>query len=133
MKRYLNPPTVETPKGPYSQGLEIAPNARWVYVAGQGGSHPDGSMAETLEAQAEQALRNILHVLADAGMDADDIVRMTTYVVTDKRGMDLIIPISKARAAVLGDARPTGTMVVVSGFALPQMLIEIDAVAARAD
>lgn len=138
MKRYLNPPTVITPQGPYSQGIAMPPGARTVFVAGQGGSsldpdNPHGKFAVGLEAQAEQCYRNILHVLAADGMDANDIMMMTTYIATDLRGMDLIIPISRARTKILGDAAPTGTMVCVSGFAFPEMLIEVNAVASRLD
>lgn len=138
MKRHLNPPTVIAPQGPYSQGIAVPAGARTVFVAGQGGTavapgNPHGILADGLEAQAEQCYRNILHVLAADGMDAGDIVVMTTYVATDLRGMDLILPISRARAKVLGEAAPTGTMVCVSGFAFPEMLIEVNAIATRVD
>jgi enamine deaminase RidA (YjgF/YER057c/UK114 family) len=39
-----NPVTVATPLGPYSHAIEVPPNARWLYIAGQIGNALDGSM-----------------------------------------------------------------------------------------
>jgi Phage integrase family len=39
-----NPTTVAAELGPYSHAVEVPPNARWLYIAGQIGNTPDGSM-----------------------------------------------------------------------------------------
>lgn len=132
MNKPLNPPTVEQPRGPYTQAIEVSPNARTLYIAGQGGTTPDLKFKEGLAAQAEQTYRNIVHILEAAGMGPQDLVRMTTFVASDLTGRELMQPLNEARRHVLGDAKPTGATVVVKGFAVPEMLIEIDAIACKA-
>lgn len=131
MNRSLNPASVAAPKGAYSHGVEVPPGARIVFVAGQGGFDRDGVLADSLTAQTEQALANVLAIIEDAGMYASDIVKMTTYIVSDLTGPELMAPIAGVFAKHLGDARPSSTAVIVKGFAVPEMLIEIEAIAAK--
>ena len=42
---------------------------------------PDGAVPKGIEAQAEACWRNIIAVLADAGMGVGDLVKITTYLV----------------------------------------------------
>lgn len=53
-----NPVTVATPLGPYSHAVEVPPNARWLYIAGQIGNALDGSMAADIEGQADQTWKS---------------------------------------------------------------------------
>lgn len=50
----------------FAQGM-IAPAGRSLYVGGQNGTDGTGALADGLGAQTEQALRNVLAVLAEAG------------------------------------------------------------------
>ena len=54
-----DPPTL--PKSPaYSQGVSVGPNCRTVFIGGQTGVRPDGSViGNDVMTQAEQALRNV--------------------------------------------------------------------------
>jgi enamine deaminase RidA (YjgF/YER057c/UK114 family) len=126
MKTY-NPATVHLPPSAYSHAIEVSPNARWLYLAGQGGFRLDGTRPEGIEAQAEQSWRNILSILKAADMGPQNIVRVTTYT-TNASFRDAI---QAARVRALGAHRPAATFLVVSAFALPDMLIEIDIVAAK--
>ena len=55
MLKHLNPATIAKPAGRYSHLVEVPPGARWLYVAGQVGIKPDGTMLQGFEAQDEQS------------------------------------------------------------------------------
>ena len=72
--------TTEAPSaiGPYSQGYAVN---GFVFTSGQVGSNPaDGSVPETVEAQAEQACKNVGAVLAAAGTDFTKVVKTTCFL-----------------------------------------------------
>ena len=76
-------------------------------------------------AQATQAMQNIGAVLADGDMDMANIVKMTVYVTDMAKSQD-------AMAAINGffDAPPPAvTLVQVVALAMPEIMIEIDAIA----
>lgn len=124
-----NPDSITVPLGAYSHGIEVGPKARWLHISGQVGVLPDGSAAEGAEAQLECAWENIRAILASAGMAIEDIVKVTTYIV----GAEDFAVHPRVRARHLGAHRATATAVQVSGLARPDLLIEIDVVAARED
>lgn len=128
MNKAHTPSTVAPPFGAYSHGIEVPPNARWLYVAGQVGVLPNGKIAEGITAQTEAAINNILAILNSAGMGMEDVTRMNTYLV---RPGDLAA-VREVRTRMLGSARPASTLVMVAGLASPDWLIEIEAVAAKA-
>jgi len=72
-----NPATVHAAPS-YNHGIEVPPNARWLYVSGQVGAGRDGKALDGIEAQTHQALENLKAVLASAGMSLADVVKMTT-------------------------------------------------------
>ena len=116
------------PTGLFSHGVEVPANYRWLYIAGQCGLRPDGSLPEDFEGQAEHTFANINAVLAQAGMTARDLVQFTVYLTR----LEDQVKLRPYRAAFLGDHRPAQTMVRIVGLANPAWLIEVDGVAARA-
>ena len=128
MAKIHTPTTVAPPFGAYSHGIEVPPNARWLYVSGQVGVQPDGRMADGIDAQIEWAYRNLLAVLEAAGMGPEDIVRLNQYLV---RAAD-VAAIRTGRVKVLGDGKPASTLVVAAALASPDWLVEVEAVAAKA-
>jgi 2-iminobutanoate/2-iminopropanoate deaminase len=128
MNKTLNPKAVHAPVGAYSHTVNVPPSARWIAVAGQVGVNPRGVLAKGIRRQAEQAFRNVLACLRENGMRKQDLVKLTVFL-TDAR---LIAEYRAARARVLGDAlRPASTLLIVAGLASPDMLIEIEAWAAK--
>ena len=128
MNKALNPKSVHAPVGVYSHTVGVAPGARWVAVAGQVGMNAKGVLAKGIRRQAEQAFRNVLGCLRENGMRKQDLVKLTVFL-TDSR---FIAEYRAARARVLGDAvRPAATLLIVAGLASPDMLIEIEAWAAK--
>ena len=83
-------------------------------------------------AQTEQALRNILAILAEAKAGPEHIARMTWYV-TD---MDAYRASAKGLGAVwrplMGRHYPAMSVVGVSALVEPQALVEIEAIAVLA-
>lgn len=126
MKRALNPATVPTSLPFYSQGVEVTGVSRQVLVSGQVGVTVDGSVCEGIEAQARQAFENLNAVVAEAGMTPEDIVKLTIYL-TDP---DHLGPFLGAAAAALTEAPPATTMLFVSQLGAPDLLVEIEAIAA---
>ena len=111
----------------FSQGTVIPAGASIVIVGGQNGIGADGQVASGgIGPHTEQALRNVLDVLAEAGATPDDVAKLTIYLV---EGVDLNEGFAATRA-VWGD-RPTAISgVFVRGLARPDCLVEIEAIAA---
>jgi enamine deaminase RidA (YjgF/YER057c/UK114 family) len=123
-----NPPDVAAPAGLYSHGIEVPPNARWMYVTGQVGIDREGRTAPTIEGQCALAFRNLLAVLASAGMGVEDIVRINAYLIDPR----YIEPYRAARDPLLKAPLPASTVLVVNQLADPSFWVEIDCVAAKA-
>jgi enamine deaminase RidA (YjgF/YER057c/UK114 family) len=122
-----NPPTIAAGAG-YSHGIELPPNARLLYCAGQLGLKADGSFAsQEIRGQAEQAWRNVGAVLQAAGMGFENIVKLTHYLT---RHEDLAA-YREVRAQFLGKLAPASTLLVISSLARPEALIEVEVVAAQ--
>lgn len=121
----INPATTAKPTGPYSQAILSTGSGSYLHIAGQVGILPDGSLAEGFAAQTEAAWTNIQAILAAAGMDASNLVKIVSYI-TDAKDLAVMGPI---RLTYLGDARPAATTVVVKALAKPEWVFEIEAVA----
>ena len=124
MKRIIATPDAPKAVGPYSQAVELNGT---LYLSGQLPVDPaTGRMAEGIEAQTRQALRNIGAILAAAGLGHADIVK-TTVLLAD-------IADFAAMNAVYAEFFPTDkpARVCYQVAALPLgARVEIDAVAGR--
>lgn len=129
MNEMSNPSTVHTPLGAYSHTAKVSAGSDWLVVAGQVGIDAGGTLASGAQAQTAQAYRNILECLATHGMGPGDIVKFTVFL-TDAR---FIEDYRAARREVIGDDhRPPSTLLIVQGLAGPDILVEIEAFAAKA-
>ena len=100
-----------------------------VFVAGQVGVDADGNVVGPgdIAAQARQAFANVGRALAAAGARPNDVTKITIYVVHHQPEYRPLI--SEARVALFGDHKPTSTLVGVEALALPDYLIEVEAIA----
>jgi 2-iminobutanoate/2-iminopropanoate deaminase len=123
---HLNPANLHRSPA-FSQGTMVPAGARTIYVGGQNGVDAAGQVVgDSVGAQTEQALRNLLAVLAEAGASQADVAKLTIQVV---EGVD----ISEGFAAsqrVWGSHPTAVTVLVVRGLANPAYLVEVDAIAA---
>ena len=108
--------------GPYSQAIQTG---NLLLTSGQLGLDPvTGSLPEGVEAQAEQALKNIGAILSEAGYTKEDVVKTTVFI----RNMGDFGKVNAIYAAFFGDHKPARSCVEVS--ALPKGgLVEIEVIA----
>jgi len=128
MAKVHNPRSIAAPIGTYSHGIEVPPNARWLYVAGQVALRKDGSVPATIEEQTVVAWENVTAILDSAGMKVTDIVRINQYL-TDASHFPGYV---NARKRFLADHRPASTVVMVDALVRPELLVEVEVVAAKA-
>ena len=126
MATFINPPDVHTPTG-YSHTAIVPAGCALVYLSGQVGVRPDGSIPATLADQAEQKFNNIAALLRAHGLDASSIVKITLFVVA---GQD-IKTVRAARGNLLGAHKPTSTAVFISQLVDPKLLVECEVIAAK--
>lgn len=127
MLERATPTAIHPPAANYSYLTVVPPGARLAFLSGQLGIRPDGSIPEGAGEQAEAAFDNALAALAAAGMTAADIVRINAFV-TDRAHL---APYMAARDRVVASPPPSSTLMIVSGFANPRFLVEIEVVAAQ--
>jgi len=123
-KRAISTDAAPKAIGPYSQAI-VAGDL--VFVSGQVGIDPaTGVVAEGIEAQAEQALRNVAAVLEAAGCSMSDVVK-TTLWLTDATHFAAVNTIYARHLPEPAPARSTPILA-----ALPRgFLISIEAIAVR--
>ncbi|WP_328702579.1 RidA family protein [Belnapia mucosa] len=122
----LLPPGWPQPKG-YANGM--AGRGRTVLLGGQIGWDAGGRMAEGFLGQVEQALRNILAVLAEAGGGPEHIGRLTWYVTDMAEYRDSLRALGPIYRAVMGRHFPAMTLVQVVALVEPEARVEIEATA----
>jgi len=126
--RILLPSGWSPPIG-YANGV-VAPPGRLVFIAGQVGWDARRVFASAeLVPQFEQALKNVLAVLAEAGGAPSDICRMTAYC-TDKRAyLEGRRELGRIWRGLMGAHYPAMTMIFVSDLLDAPGKIELEATA----
>jgi 2-iminobutanoate/2-iminopropanoate deaminase len=125
------PPGLGAPLGMYTHAS--VGRGDLVAVAGQVGMDAQGRLAGLdLASQARQAYDNLRIVLAAAGCGYSDVLKMTTYLVSE----DLIGEFMNARSVIFAELYPDGgyppnTLVIVSRLVEPDLLFEVEALAVR--
>ena len=113
--------------GAYSDAIEVAPGLRWLFTAGTPGLERSGKLPSDITGQAEIAWTHIIALLASAGMNVHDLVKVTHYLV---RAEDIPAYV-KVRARFLGDVRPASMFLLTPALVRPEFLLEIEAIAAK--
>ena len=124
--RAMYPETVHPPLGAYAHAIEVPENAKLTFVAGQVGIDKDGNVPADFAAQADLAWRNCMAVLAFNSMRIKDVVKITHFI-TDPANLPAY---NEVRGKYLGEERPASTLLIVAGLARPDLLVEVEMVAA---
>lgn len=99
----------------------------WVFVSGTTGfDYARMTIADSIEAQAEQCLHNIAAALAQAGASLRDVVRVT-YIVPQAAEFERCWPVLRQH---LGEVRPAATMISAQ-LLDARMKIEIEVTALK--
>jgi enamine deaminase RidA (YjgF/YER057c/UK114 family) len=131
MNEPIQPRHWALPKG-YANG--IIATGRQLFIAGQVGWNAQGQFeSDDFVAQVEQALRNIVDVLAAAGGQPSDLVRINWYVTDKAEYVARQREIGEAYRRVIGRNFPAMTLLVVAGLLEPRAKVEIEATAVLAE
>lgn len=121
---------IRDPTGGYThRTVEIPPGSRVLYISGQTATDNKGFTPPDAETQADVTYAKLVKSLEDAGMTIKDLVKTNVYLVNPSD----IGAIAKAGAKYNPGGKQAGTLVYVKALALPEVLVEIEAVAARKD
>jgi enamine deaminase RidA (YjgF/YER057c/UK114 family) len=128
--RRVDPRGWPRPKG-YANGLLVPPGRSMLFVAGMvGWDATETIVPGGFAAQFEQALRNVVAVVAEAGGRADDVVRMLVFVTDKSEYVAARAELGAAWRRVMGRHYPTMALVEVAGLLEDGAKVEIEAVAA---
>ncbi len=123
----LDPRTIHPPFARYAHGVSVEAGSRLVFCSGQLGIDAAAVVPPDAFGQARLCFAAIAAILAEAGMGLADLVRINAYVT----GREHLPAYMAARDAMLSGPPPASTLMIVSGFARPEFLVEVEAVAAR--
>ena len=121
---HLNPD--ELHKNPAFSQAVVAEGGKTIYIGGQNGILPDGTLAgNTLAAQTEQAYKNILEILKTVGASQENVVKQSIFVV---KGQDIREGFAATQKA-WGNFPTAITFAFVESLGVPGALVEIEAIA----
>lgn len=98
-----------------------------IFVSGQAALDLEGQLVGIgdFDAQAAQAFDNLRAVLEAGGSGLDKVIKVTIYL-TDMAHFEKIVAL---RQQFFSSPYPADTLVEVSALALPELMIEIEAIA----
>jgi enamine deaminase RidA (YjgF/YER057c/UK114 family) len=116
------------PTSGFSNG--VAAEGRQVFVAGQVGWNARQEIVDDdFVAQVEQALRNIVDILGEAGARPEHLVRLTWYITDKREYLARSSEVGQAYRRVVGRHFPAMTLVQVAALLDDRAKVEIEATA----
>ena len=117
--------TERTKARAYSPAV-ITEGGRIVWLAGMGGTtDADGKPIVDFAGQTRRAFQNIDATLKQAGGTLADVVTMTVFIRNQSDGDEFV----KIRGEIFKSGFPASALITAKDFAVPQLLVEIQAVA----
>lgn len=126
MVRHFHPTGMMSPYSVNTHGIEVPPGHRVLFTSGQVGQTESGDIPDGIVAQTELAWSNLRKVLEASGMGFEHLVHVNSYL-TRREDLDLFF---ETRKPYMLPGRPTATLVIVSGLAHRDWLVEIEGYAA---
>lgn len=127
MLKPLKPTGIHPPFSNYNHGVEVPAGYRLVLCSGQIGIGLDKVIPPDCAGQAELCFDQIAAILAEAGMTLADVVRINAFV----SGREHLRPYMDVRNRRFAAPYPASTLMVVSGFARPEFVVEVEVIAAK--
>jgi 2-iminobutanoate/2-iminopropanoate deaminase len=126
MNTVRNPADIHVPGGRYVHQIEVTNPSKLLFISGQVGMRPDGSVPPDPTDQLVVALENVLANLAAAGLEVKHLTKMTVYAVGQ------LDPVGRKAALdrLLGEHVACSTLVYVAALAATEYKVELDAWAA---
>jgi len=122
----LKPTQIHPPFAPYSHGILVPEGQRLVFCSGQLGIAADASVPADCAGQTRLCFDNIAAILGEAGMTLGHIVRINAFV----SGREHLAAYMAVRNGLFAAPYPASTLMIVSGFARPEFVVEIEVIAA---
>lgn len=131
-RRFINPLELSVPAN-YSH-VAVVSGGRTVYVSGQVALDATGRVVgkDDLHAQTVQVYENLRAALGAAGASFADVIKMSTFVVGLDPDRARVVREVRAQYLPAGH-KPASTMVGVTSLVNPDLLVEVEVVAALAD
>ena len=125
MNTYINPAQLTKPTG-YTHVVRTGPG-KTVYISGQIAFDKDGKVvgAGDFRAQAVQVFENLKAALSAAGATFENVVKVTMFI-TDIKNAPIL---REVRTGYYGSNPPASTLVQISGLVVPELLLEVEAIA----
>lgn len=107
--------------------VDITESVKMVWVSGQVAFDEKGDIIGKgdIGVQTEQCIKKIANALEKMGGTLDDVVKVTVFV----KEMDRLEEIHKIRLKYFKEPYPASTLVQITDFVSPDILIEIEATA----
>lgn len=119
-------------EGTWEKGRAFSPavittGGTMIFVAGHGGFVDDSgkSLAGDFEAQTRQSFKNLERTLTAAGASLKDLVTMTVFIIDSRHGTRF----TEIRREIFQEKFPASALITCAGFARPEMMVEIQAIA----
>ncbi len=113
----------------YANGIDVAAG-RLVFIAGQVGWNEQQCFhSESLVPQFEQALKNVLAILAEAGGEPRHICRITAYCIDKPAYLAARAELGRIWKRLMGKHYPTMSMIFVADLLDHPAKIELEATA----
>ena len=125
LMRHITPKTIRPPFARYSYGVEIpAVIGSWCAPASSGSIRPTACRRRSKSRRGFASATS--SGAKDAGLGFADVVRINAFVT----GREHLKGYMAARDEFVGDPPPASTLMIVSGFARPEFLVEVEVIAA---
>lgn len=123
-----NPPGLFTSPR-FTNVVEVPAGTSLVFVSGLTAQGPDGSAPKDPQAQADAVFANLRTALAARGLTPADVIQVRAYLVDIATTLPAY---RKAYGDFIGKAPPPASAAVgVAGLVRPDLLLEVELVAAR--
>jgi reactive intermediate/imine deaminase len=123
--------TISTPEAKPVANYKMATRmegGRLLYIAGQVARDAEGNVLAPgdIRTQARQVFQNVQRVLQAAGGDVTDLLKITTYITK----IEDFPAVAEVRSQFFTGELPASTLIVVTRLAQPELLIEVEGMAA---